>query len=98
MLRLFSHLDSLVLKGVDGIISVIRNMVIKPLSVTIGGIPINLIMVIIFVLMVAAHLYSHDVKHDGKFARKISEKMENGKFTKWLVTGAFGLIGLIFAL
>jgi hypothetical protein len=101
MLKLLSIIqdpDVIIIKGVSSLIEFIRSMVIKPFSITMGGIPINLIMGLLFLLVIIPYLFSHDVNNKGTVSRKIISKMESGTFLKWFLVSSFGLIGLIFSL
>ena len=98
LLKKIPNLDSLILKGVDSLINFIKDMVIEPLSLTIGGIPINLILFLILVASLIQFLYLNDKKHNGSVTQVIDEKIKSDKFAKWVVIGTFGLIGIILTL
>jgi hypothetical protein len=101
MLKLLSIIqdpDVVIIKGVSSLIEFIHSMVIKPFSITMGGIPINLIIALLFLLLIVPNLFSNDVNNKGAVSRKIISKLESGTFLKWFLVGSFGLIALIFSL
>lgn len=91
--------DVLILAGLKKLGVILHKMVIEPLSFTIGGIPINAICLLLFLLVTIEQLYMYDKNHGGTISAKIKSKvLDSPKFIKWFVAGIFGLIGLILSI
>lgn len=90
--------DILIIGGIKAVGALIKKTIVAPFLITIGGIPINAIVLLIFLWMLAETWYKIDKNNGGEASSKIQRVIGTARFTKWFIIGMFSVIGFILAL